>query len=136
MPRITGCLSPTLTVTNLERSVRWYRDLFDLTIRRGYEPEDKSQRDACLVDPRTGLEVCLVEYASGAKQRFNEFVPGLDHLEFLVADRADLDEWSHRLDALGIGHSEIKEPAYTRNAILTFRDPDNIQLEFFWRAPE
>jgi hypothetical protein len=35
-------------------------------------------------------------------------VRGLDHLEFLVA--------------------------YTANAMLTFRDPDNIQLEFFWRA--
>ncbi len=22
-----------------------------------------------------------------------------------------------------------------RNSMLTFRDPDNIQLEFFWRAP-
>jgi hypothetical protein len=29
---------------------------------------------------------------------------------------------------------EIKEPPYTANAMLTFRDPDDIQLEFFWRA--
>jgi hypothetical protein len=40
-----------------------------------------------------------------------------------------------RLDALGIAHSGVKEPSYTPNAMLTFRDPDNIQLEFFWRAP-
>ena len=135
MPRITGYLSPTLTVTNLERSVSWYRDLFTLTIRREYEPPDKSQRDACLVDPDSGLEVCLVEYAKGPKQPFNEYAPGLDHLEFLVADRVDLDEWVERLDSLGIANSGVKEPPYTRNAILTFRDPDNIQLEFFWNAP-
>ena len=106
-----------------------------MTIRREYEPPDRSQRDACLVEPSTGLEVCLVEYAAGPREPFNEFRPGLDHLEFLVAERDDLDGWAERLDALGIVHSGIKEPSYTRNAMITFRDPDNIQLELFWRAP-
>ena len=133
---ITGHLSPTLTVTSLERSVGWYMRLLDLTIRREYEPDDKRQRDACLLEARTGLEICLVEYSGGPQEPFNEFAPGLDHLEFLVAERTDLDEWAERLDALGIAHSGVKEPPYTRNAMITFRDPDNIQLEFFWRAPE
>ena len=135
MPPITGYLAPTLTVTNLARSVIWYREVLDLTIRREYEPPDKRQRDACLVERDTGLEICLVEYSGGSQDAFNEFIPGLDHLEFLVAERTDLDEWAQRLDSLGIAHSGIKEPLYTRNAMLTFRDPDNIQLEFFWRAP-
>jgi glyoxylase I family protein len=133
---ITGYLSPTLTVTSLERSVRWYRQLLDLTIRREYEPDDKRQRDACLLEPRTGLEICLVEYSGGPQEPSNEFAPGLDHLEFLVAERTDLYEWAKRLDSLGIAHSGVKEAPYTRNAMITFRDPDNIQLEFFWRAPE
>ena len=68
------------------------------------------------------------------ESRFSEFRTGLDHLEFLVERRADLDEWVAHLDALGVAHSGITEPSYTRNAMLTFRDPDNIQLEFFWRA--
>ena len=54
--------------------------LLDLTIRREYGPDDKRQRDACLLDPRTGLEICLVEYSSGPQEPFNEFSPGLDHL--------------------------------------------------------
>jgi hypothetical protein len=29
----------------------------------------------------------------------------------------------------------VKAPGYTPNAMVTFRDTDNIQLEFFWRAP-
>ena len=135
MPSITGYLSPTLTVTDLARSLVWYRGLFAMTVRREFEPPDKSQRDACLVEPVTGLELCLVEYAAGPRQPFDEFRPGLDHLEFLVAERGDLDQWAARLDALGIAHSGVKEPPYTDSAILTFRDPDNIQLEFFWRAP-
>ena len=60
MPPITGYLAPTLTVTNLARSVIWYREVLDLTIRREYEPPDKRQRDACLVERDTGLEICLV----------------------------------------------------------------------------
>ena len=43
---------------------------------------------------------------------------------------------AERLAGLGIPHSGVKEPPYTKNAMLTFRDPDNIQLEFFWRAPK
>jgi catechol 2,3-dioxygenase-like lactoylglutathione lyase family enzyme len=118
----------------LERSVSWYKQLLDLTIGREYEPADKRQRDTCLLEPSSGLEICLVQYSGGMQEPFNEFAPGLDHLEFLVAERKDLDEWAERLDSLGIAHSGVKEPPYTRNAMLTFRDPDNIQLEFFWRA--
>jgi glyoxylase I family protein len=65
---------------------------------------------------------------------FDEFRSGLDHLEFLVAQRSDLDAWAAWLDELGIRRSGVKEPPYTANAMLTFRDPDDIQLECFWRA--
>jgi glyoxylase I family protein len=135
MRLITGQLCPTLTVTDLARSTAWYMQLLDMQVRREYESHEGDQRDACLVESRTGLEICLVEYRSGPRQPFSEFHPGLDHLEFLVASRADLDEWAERLDSLGIAHSGVKSPSYTRNAMLTFRDQDNIQLEFFWRAP-
>jgi glyoxylase I family protein len=136
VPSITGQLSPTLTVTNLARSTSWYTQLFDMTMRREYEPPDGRQRDVCLVEPMTGLEICLVQYRAGPRHPFSEFQPGLDHLEFLVANRNDLDEWAERLEALGITHSGVKDPRYTRNAMITFRDPDNIQLEFFWRATQ
>lgn len=135
MPPITGYLGPTLTVTDLRRSVAWYQQLLTMTIRREYEPLDGRQRDCCLVEPHSGLEICLVEYRDGPRDPFDEFRPGLDHLEFFVENREDLDAWVERLDTLGIPHSGVKEPYYTPNAILTFRDPDNIQLEFFWRAP-
>lgn len=97
VPSITGDLSPTFTVTSLERSVHWYRQLLDLTTRREYEPDDKHQRDACLLEPRSGLEICLVEYSGGSREPFDELAPGLAHLEFLVAERTDLDEWAERL---------------------------------------
>jgi len=122
-------------VTDRDRSAIWYRQLLDMTVRRENVSPDGSVRDVCLVEPNTGLEICLVEYASGSREPFDEFRPGLDHLEFLVANRSDLDDWAARLDALGIPHSGVKEPSYTQNAMITFRDPDNVQLEFFWFAP-
>lgn len=86
-----------------------------------------------LAKPCSGVELCLVAHrASGGS--FDEFRIGLDHLEFLVAQRDDLDSWAARMDEIGIPHSGVKEPSYTRSAMLTFRDPDNIQLEFFWPA--
>ena len=35
-------------------------------------------------------------------------------------------------DRLGIPHTGVKEPAYSRAAMVTLRDPDNIQLELYW----
>jgi glyoxylase I family protein len=87
-----------------------------------------------VAEPHSGLQLCLVDHGVDPGT-FDELQAGLDHLEFLVAERSDLDAWASRLDELGISHSGVKDPSYTENAMLTFRDPDNIQLEFFWAAP-
>jgi glyoxylase I family protein len=132
MPDIAGQVL-ILTVTDADRSGAWYRDLLGLTETGRYIEPHGRVAQVCLAEPRTGLELCLAAHhrSSGA---FDEFRAGLDHLEFLVTRRDELDAWATRLDELGIPHSGVKEPSYTANAMLTFRDPDNIQLEFFWRA--
>ena len=56
---------------------------------------------------------------------------GLDHLEIVVPDHQELSRWVGHLDALGVPHSGIKAPDYSTAAMVTFRDPDNIQLELF-----
>ena len=40
-----------------------------------------------------------------------------------------LDDWLVRLDELGVAHSDIKHAHYGSG--ISFRDPDNIALEFF-----
>jgi len=60
---------------------------------------------------------------------FDEFRIGLDHIAFGCTSREELESWPARLDALGIEHGEILDRSY--GAGLAFRDPDNIQLEFF-----
>jgi len=61
--------------------------------------------------------------------QFTEFRAGLDHVSFGCANRAELQEWVDRLNGLGIKHGGIVDAAYGSG--LSFRDPDNIALEFF-----
>ena len=64
---------------------------------------------------------------------FDEFRPGLDHVGFGCADRDQLERWQSRLDELGIKHGGIAEDAIGFG--LSFRDPDNIALEFWTPRP-
>jgi glyoxylase I family protein len=135
VPGITGRLEVNLTVRDLAASAEWYSRLLGLEKRYDHTSNDGRLRYVALVEPRTELVLCLVGHADNRGELFSEFATGLDHLEFLVEHRQDLDEWVDRLDELGVEHSGVKELGYTRNAMVTFRDPDNIALEFFWRAP-
>jgi glyoxylase I family protein len=132
MPDIIGQVV-ILTVSDAERSAAWYCDVLGAEVASRYVRPDGHVELVCLGRARSSIELCLVDHG-GEPGPFDEFRPGLDHLEFLVAQRSDLDDWAARLDELGVPHSGVKQPAYTANAMLTFRDPDNIQLEFFWRA--
>jgi glyoxylase I family protein len=132
MPHITG-QAVILTVSDADRSAAWYCEVLGAEEASRYVQPDGHVTQVCLADPRSDVELCLVDHGADPGA-FSEFRAGLDHLEFLVAQRSDLDAWAARLDELGIPHSGVKQPDYTANAMLTFRDPDNIQLEFFWRA--
>src|SRR5262249_17899019 len=39
-----------------------------------------------------------------SKEPFDERTPGLDHISFGVATRAELEQWAQRLDELGVPH--------------------------------
>src|SRR3954449_4004713 len=60
---------------------------------------------------------------------FDERRTGLDHVGFALSGTAELEQWRDRLDELGIAHGGIKKAGYGSG--LSFRDPDNIALEFF-----
>jgi len=132
MPEIIGEVV-VRTVSDAKRSAAWYCDLLGAQETSRYVQPEGHVALVHLGELRSGVELCLVDHGADPGT-FTEFRAGLDHLEFLVAERSDLDAWAARLDELGIRHSGVKEPFYTANSMLTFRDPDNIQLEFFWRA--
>ena len=66
-----------------------------------------------------------------ADDRFSEFRIGLDHVAFTVADRATLDALAARLLAAGVETNGVEQFAPSGNYYIAFRDPDNIQLEYW-----
>jgi glyoxylase I family protein len=50
-------------------------------------------------------------------------------LAFACASRSELEEWERHLNKLGITNGGIVDAPYGSG--LSFRDPDNIALEFF-----
>lgn len=135
MPSINGRVEVNLTVRDPGASAVWYSRLLGLQWLYDYTSDDSQLRYVVVQDPSTGFTLGLVGHAANSGEPFDERRTGLDHLEFLVDRRQDLDDWALRLDELGVDHSGVKDLDYTANRMLTFRDPDNIQLEFFWRSP-
>lgn len=64
-----------------------------------------------------------------AGDHFDARRPGLDHVAFGCADRAELVAWAGWLDQLGIAHGGVVDAGYGSG--LSFRDPDGTALEFF-----
>ena len=63
--------------------------------------------------------------------RFSEFRVGLDHLAITAPSRAALDALAERLRAAGVETNGVERFAPTGNWYVAFRDPDNIQLEYW-----
>ncbi|CAN5777455.1 VOC family protein [soil metagenome] len=116
-----------ITVSDLDRSRQWYGRLFDV--------EPALDEDAGgfyhVVYPLGGGQLLGLHTHSegGADEHFDERRTGLDHVAFGCADRSELEQWQSRLDELGIDHGGIVDAHYGSG--LSFRDPDNIALEFF-----
>lgn len=132
---LSGTNHVNLTVSDLDRSVKWYEEVFEV-VAVGDETTcppatSKPLRYRSLFDLRSmAYVVGLIEHPDGERERFDERRTGLDHFAVHVAERDDLSAWVARLDALGIEHSGIKSFDY--EDAVTFRDPDNIQLEVCW----
>ncbi len=115
-----------LTVSDLDRSRPWYRALFDS------DP---------VIDEDTGPFHHVVWLMGGTLVGIHQFPDpkgtdpfderrlGLDHLAFGCANRAELEAWEKRLNELEIANGGIVDAPYGSG--LSFRDPDNIALEFF-----
>jgi catechol 2,3-dioxygenase-like lactoylglutathione lyase family enzyme len=61
---------------------------------------------------------------------FNEFRIGLDHLSFTAPSQAALQSLAEKLQSAGVDTKGV-ETYHTGNKYVAFRDPDNIQLEYW-----
>jgi catechol-2,3-dioxygenase len=127
VPEFPPITHVALTVTDLDRSAPWYERLFGTTP---------------VIDEDTGPFRHVVWLLGGhtlvglhqfpdpvSRDPFNERRAGLDHLAFACANRDELVRWEARLRELGVPNGGIVDAPYGSG--LSFRDPDNIALEFF-----
>jgi catechol 2,3-dioxygenase-like lactoylglutathione lyase family enzyme len=100
-----------LTVRSLAVSVPWYGALFDAEPVVDEDTDGDLHHTVYLVGNDTLIG--LHRHTKPAPdERFNEFRVGLDRVAFGCEDRAELVCWMHRLDDLGIEHSEIQDAHY------------------------
>jgi glyoxylase I family protein len=129
-PRIEGIPFIGLSVRDARRSAEWYQRLLGMqVVRENFESTNWSApwNEVLLEDPVSGVEIGLIEHPSNPGEPFSEFRTGLDHVELEVSGLEQLERWRDRLDDLGIAHSGIKD-----DRLIVVRDPDDIQLEFYW----
>jgi catechol 2,3-dioxygenase-like lactoylglutathione lyase family enzyme len=121
---VSGFHHVTLNVTDLRRARAFYEGVLGFEVDQDFPGSKLRLR---VGESRARLVLCPPPGPVDA-DRFSEYRIGLDHLSF-GASRADLDQMAAALAAAGV-------PADFSNdalgpAVLCFRDPDNIALEFF-----
>ena len=124
-----------LTVTDVERSRQFYTGLLGFQVAvESPPPDDPSAAEAFkilfggVVMTRGNLLMGLRPMAPST-DRFSPDRVGLDHLSFSVASRADLEQAARLLDEHGVTHGEIASLPSFGIDVLSFEDPDGIQLE-------
>jgi glyoxylase I family protein len=112
-----------LTVTDVQRSREFYTHLLGFKVLFGG-----------VVMARGNLIMGLRPMAPPA-DRFHPDRAGLDHLSFSVPGRQDLEQAIRLFDEHGVTHGEITGLPSFGIDVLSFEDPDGIQLELTAPVP-
>ena len=122
---LTGFHHVTLRVTDLSRARAFYEGVLGLMVDQDF-PGEKLRLRIGETD-RLVLHPPLPDTPSG--DRFSEQRIGLDHLAIGVSSYQELERLAEFLRRNGIAADLHHDPLCP--AIVTFRDPDNIQWELF-----
>ena len=116
-----------LTVSNPEQARAFYGDLLGFEIIPLKNDPNKSFFF-------TSGGVMFFFYPSSQpipNDRFSESRIGLDHLAFTAPSMEFLKAMADKLIAAGVDTKGVEQFAPTGNWYMAFRDPDNIQLEYW-----
>jgi glyoxylase I family protein len=125
VPELAGISHIDLTVTDRDRSERFYTEVLGFEVAKRVDKADFRLAD--MRHTGLGAELCVRQPTAGEGSPFDEFRTGLDHLSFAVATRAELERWQEHLERHGVAYTPIVDAPY--GAVLVFRDPDNIQRQ-------
>jgi glyoxylase I family protein len=125
---VSGFHHVTLNVTDLARSKRFYEALPGFVVDQDF-PGEKVRFRIGTEAARLVLRPPLPGTPDG--DRFSEHRIGLDHLAVGVSGRDVLESMLAVLREIGADTEGIHHDRAGDIAMITFRDPDNVQWEFF-----
>lgn len=131
----SGYAHVRLTVTDIERSARFYDQV--LGWPRVIDASDRAGQPGVADSPGEFYGGVVYQAPQGTlfglrpvgAESFRSGVTGLDHLSFAVESRTDLVAAATAMDEAGIAHGEVTDLTDAGLAILSFQDPDDINLE-------
>ena len=122
---LAGVHHVKLPVTDLARSLQWYRQVFGLRPTMAFPDSDGTVRGFSGEIP--GLQPTLVAFR--VNPAAVEGCRGFDPVSFAVQGREDLERWVEHLDDLGVKHSPVIEASI--GWLLIFDDPDGLTLHLY-----
>lgn len=127
MTEVIGYHHLSLSVTDLGKSTEWYQQVLGLEVSA--EIDGEGFRRTRLRAPGSGVTLTLTRHDQQSGETFDERRPGMDHVALQVGSAEQVRTLKDRFAQLGVNHSEVKGSNGT--AMITLRDPDNIQIEVF-----
>lgn len=128
---LTGIQHVGLTVRDVEASAEWYQRVLGLK-RQFEEPHHQSGQGGYAVVLGTvdmSLNVGLDHHPANAGEAFDPTRTGMDHVCFQVSGSDALAAWATHLAQHGVANSGVYAMEGTPFSLVTFSDPDGIQLE-------
>jgi catechol 2,3-dioxygenase-like lactoylglutathione lyase family enzyme len=120
----------THRVSDLERSRRFYSALPEFTLDQDF-PDLRKLRYR-IGHARSRLVLCAPLPSTPVGDRFDEHRIGVDHIAIgVLGGRESLEQLEAALRWIGADTDGVKLDRAGELAMITFRDPDNVQWEFF-----
>lgn len=131
----SGFAHVRLTVTDIKRSKAFYDQVFGWPAT--VDKSDSVDEAGVTEDPERFYGGIVYQTPQGTlfglrpvgSSEFDSTRTGLDHVSFTVDSRADLEKAADALTQAGITHGEIIDLTDAGLAILSFQDPDDINVE-------
>ena len=114
-----------LIVTDVARSLHFYTSLLNFQLAAELPPGVVLTNGNILL----GLTPAWDASQAPPNDHFSPHRVGLDHFSFSVADRAELEKAAALFAEHGVVHGEVRDLPPFGITILSFDDPDGIQVE-------
>lgn len=119
----------SFSVRDADATAQWWREVFGLT------DLDRVHGDGwhgvLVIHSATSTILEFQQHDTNAGERFDPARTGFDHMGFKVDDPDQLEVWQAHFEQLGVTHTPVVQRDY--GSVLSFKDPDGIQFEMFYR---